>query len=97
MSLNIQHAESGNKGLFFIGTEAAPDAALTYTKAGDELLILDHTEVGDSLRGQGAGVAMVETAVAFARAHAKKIMPLCPFARSVFQKREDLRDVLRGG
>jgi predicted GNAT family acetyltransferase len=32
--------------------------------------------------------------VAWARAEQLKVIPLCPFARSVFQRDESLRDVL---
>ncbi len=69
-------------------------AEMTYSKAGEHLIIIDHTEVNDALRGTGAGKALVEQAVEWARANQIKIMPLCPFANSVFQKYANLRDVL---
>jgi uncharacterized protein len=67
---------------------------MTYSKAGADRIIIDHTEVGDELRGQGAGKQMVEKAVAYAREKKISIIPLCPFARSVFDKNPELRDVL---
>jgi len=67
---------------------------MTYSKAGDTKIIIDHTEVDDSLRGQGAGKTMVMEAVKFAREHEIKILPLCPFAKSVFDKNQDIRDVV---
>ena len=42
-------------------------AEMTYTWAGKDRIIIDHTEVDDDLRGQGVGLQMVEAAVSFAR------------------------------
>jgi predicted GNAT family acetyltransferase len=67
-------------------------AEMTYTMAGDKMII-DHTEVDDALRGTGAGRRLVESAVVWARAEHKTILPLCPFARSVFDKTPEYADV----
>ncbi|UFH31364.1 N-acetyltransferase [Chryseobacterium sp. C-71] len=67
---------------------------MTYTWAGEDRLIIDHTEVEDAYNGKGVGKEMLIKAVEFARENNKKIIPLCPFAKATFQKNEDLRDVL---
>jgi predicted GNAT family acetyltransferase len=56
---------------------------MTVSKAGGNILIIDSTEVDDALRGKNAGKQLVEAAVKHARAHNYKIIPLCPFAKSV--------------
>lgn len=94
MDLVVEHERDGHKGAFVIVVEGAAAARLTYTRAGDTTVILDHTEVSDVLRGQGAGKRLVEAAVAWARADGLTLIPLCPFARSVFDKEPGLRDVL---
>lgn len=66
---------------------------MTYSKAGSERIIIDHTEVSDEARGEGLGKMLVYEAVQYAREHGLNILPLCPFARSVFSKNPDLRDV----
>lgn len=86
---------NGHKGSFYIENDGERQAEMTYTMAGHETLIIDHTEVGDALRGKGAGLQLVKAAVAFARENNIKIIPLCPFAKSVFEKKEEIRDVLR--
>lgn len=91
----IQQEAHGAKGAFFIESEGERLAVMTYTRAGEHLVIIDHTEVDDRLRGTGAGKALVEQAVQWARGQQIKILPLCPFARSVFQKHAELRDVLQ--
>ena len=62
---------------------------MTYSVAGDDIVIIDHTEVDLSLRGTGAGQALVAAAVAWARDSSRRILPLCPFARSVFERTPD--------
>ncbi|MEO1451568.1 MAG: GNAT family N-acetyltransferase, partial [Bacteroidota bacterium] len=79
-AITVHLSESERKGHAYVGEEATPQAEMTYSKAGDTLLIIDHTEVGESLRGQGVGRLMLEQIVAMAREKQLKIMPLCPFA-----------------
>ncbi|MEP2668178.1 MAG: GNAT family N-acetyltransferase [Cyclobacteriaceae bacterium] len=90
--MEIQHKETETKGSFYIGEPVL--AEMTYSKAGDNLIIIDHTEVGEELKGKGVGLQLVKAAVEFARNKKIKILPLCPFAKSVFDKKEELRDVL---
>jgi predicted GNAT family acetyltransferase len=68
-------------------------AEMSYSMAGDKLII-DHTDVSDALRGTGTGGKLVAAAVEWARANRKQILPLCPFAKSVFDKKPEYRDVL---
>jgi uncharacterized protein len=68
-------------------------AEMTYTVAGSRVII-DHTQVDDALRGSGAGGKLVAAAVEWARAEKVMLMPLCPFARSVFDKTPAYADVL---
>ena len=91
--MNIQHEELGHRGAFFVDQDGRRLAQLTYTVAGSRV-ILDHTEVDDALRGTGAGRKLVSAAVDWARAGNRKLMPLCPFARSVFDKTAEFKDVL---
>lgn len=93
--MTIHHEDNGSKGRFYIGDAANPDGLMTYVWAGPETFIIDHTEVGDALKGQGAGKQLVMAAVEFARQKSVTIIPLCPFAKSVFQKVEEIRDVYK--
>ena len=89
----VGHEEQGHRGAFVIDKDGKRLAEMTYTVAGSRVII-DHTTVDDSLRGSGAGRELVRTAVEWARAEKRKLMPLCPFARSVFDKIPEYRDVL---
>ena len=90
----IQQEQTTSKGSFFIEENGERLAEMTYSRAAEHLIIIDHTDVSDKLRGQGVGKQLVEHAVEYARTHNIRIMPLCPFAKSVFQKHKELRDVL---
>ena len=90
----IQQKDNGHKGMFYVGEETEPLAEMTYTIAAANKMIIDHTEVSDELRGKNVGYQLVHTAVEYARANNIKIIPLCPFARSVFSKKPAFADVL---
>jgi len=90
----IEQEQNGHKGMFYIGDVTDPQAAMTYTMAAPDKMIIDHTEVSDALRGKNVGLQLVHFAVGYARTNNIKIIPLCPFARSVFKKKTEFEDVL---
>ena len=92
--LEIKHQDNGAKGEFFIGEDGQHLAEMTYAWAGEDKFIIDHTWVDDSLRGQNVGRQLVDQAVELARKKQVKILPLCPFAKSVFDKDKSIHDVL---
>lgn len=92
--MEILQEDNGRKGKFYILIDGIQQAEMTYTWAGTEKIIIDHTEVNEALKGQNAGKQMVMKAVEFARTNTLKIIPLCPFAYSVFKKTPEIRDVL---
>lgn len=94
MDIQIQHELNDNKGAFFIEQNGKRVGEMTYVKAGEDRIIIDHTGVGDELKGQGAGKKLVMAAVDMAREKGIKIIPLCPFAKSVFDKTPEIGDVL---
>lgn len=90
----ILHKLVGKKGLFYVEIDGNILAEMVYSMASPTKMIIEHTEVSDELRGKNAGYQLVRTAVDYARQHNLKIIPLCPFAKSVFDRKEDLKDVL---
>lgn len=92
--MEILQEDDGKKGSFYIMQDGKKAAEMTYVWAEKEKFIIDHTEVGDVLKGKGAGKELVNAAVVYARMHGFKILPLCPFAKSVFDKVAMYSDVL---
>lgn len=93
--MEVKLKESDNKGAAYIGDVAKPDATMTYSIVSEDILIIDHTEVSDFLRGQGAGRKLLDALVDKARKQNMKISPLCPYAKSVFDKVSTIRDTLK--
>jgi len=93
----IKQKQDGSKGSFYIEENGILLAEMTFSTTGTDLMIIDHTEVSDELRGKNVGYQLLHTAVEYARTNQLKILPLCPFAKSVFDKRgAEFADVLRG-
>ena len=90
----MRSQSSGSKGRYDATSPDGARAFMTYSRAGDTLVIIDHTEVPDTLRGQGYGAALVERAVQDAREAGRKIVPLCPFAAAQFRRHSEWHDVL---
>ena len=92
--MEVKQRDNGAKGAFYIEQDNAEVATLSYVWAGKDKIIIDETLVNDVLKGKGAGKLMVTKAVEFARTKGIKIIPLCPFAKSVFEKVKEFNDVL---
>lgn len=92
--MEILFQQDSTKGSFYIGGDGnEPLAELTFSMAGTDKMILDHTGVTDALRGKNAGAVMVAKAVEYARANNIRIIPLCPFARAQFDKHPEYNDI----
>ena len=92
--LNVIREDGESGGRYTVQLDGH-EAEMTYSRAGETRIIIDHTGVPDALRGRGVGEAMVEQAVVDARAEGIKIIPLCPFAKAVLAKRPDWSDVVQ--
>jgi len=94
IDITLEDSETGGRYVHRGADGTGPEAEMTFSKAGARMIIIDHTGVPDAYKGQGVGLALVEGAVADARAEGKTIVPLCPFAAAMFRKHPDWSDVL---
>lgn len=92
--MKIEHVNNGAKGYFRASENDIEAGRMTYSMAGTSMFIIDHTEVNPDFRGQNVGNQLVMEAVDFARRENLKVLPLCPFAKSVFDKTSSISDVL---
>jgi predicted GNAT family acetyltransferase len=92
--IEIKQTKEGNKGHFSAFDDSKVAGGIYYTMAGETRMILDHTEVNNDYRGQGIGKKILMKIVEYVRENNIKIIPLCPFTKSVFDKTESIRDVL---
>lgn len=93
-SADIRREERGASGGRWVAVVDGHEAEMTYSRASAVLIIIDHTEVPDELRGRGVGQALVLRAVEDARREGFRIIPLCPFAKAQFERHAEWRDTL---
>lgn len=91
---DVRREERGSSGGRWVTVLDGHEAEMTYSRASASLIIIDHTEVPDTLRGRGVGQALVLRAVEDARREGFRIIPLCPFAKAQFDRHAQWRDVL---
>ena len=94
MTHTVEHEEANAKGAFFMQVSGKRLAEMTYSRTNATMVIVDHTEVDESLSGQGIGRQLLDALVAWARQTGTKVLPLCPFAKAQFDKDASIRDVL---
>ncbi|WP_249869073.1 GNAT family N-acetyltransferase [Oceanobacillus saliphilus] len=83
--MEYQYTEEVNR--FVVKDEQDKEAGeVTFTRAGNHILIIDHTGVETAHRGQGLAEELVRKVVDKAKREELKIMPLCPFAKKEFEK-----------
>ncbi len=87
--------ESDTKGFSVAIENDKRIGMMTYSIAGPELIIIDHTDVEPAYKGKGVGRQMLQKIVEMARDKNILIIPLCPFAASMFKKSQDIKDVLK--
>ncbi|WOC06206.1 GNAT family N-acetyltransferase [Providencia sp. PROV024] len=68
-------------------------AEITFVYTGDELAIIDHTLVDESLKGQGIAKLLVAKVVERMRKERRKVIPLCPFAKAIFDRTPEYNDI----
>lgn len=90
----IKHDVKDGKGTFVALEEGNKVGEMTYSQAGAEKFIIDHTEVNPEEKGKGIGHVLLYKAVEHARDNNMKIVPLCPFAKASFDRDVNIRDVL---
>jgi len=92
--MTVQHKTDGRHGMFYVEEDGEIEAEMVYNFMPENKLIIEHTEVGESLKGQNIGIELVHAGVEYARHHGMKIIPLCPFAKKVLDKKVEWQDVL---
>lgn len=95
--VKIIREDQPTRGRYVATVDGVDDEAeLTFSRAGDKLIIADHTGVPDIFRGRGVGHALFLRLVGDARANGVKIVPLCPFVNAERQKYPEWADVFQG-
>tara|TARA_A100001391_G_scaffold64005_2_gene40028 strand:+ start:13901 stop:15199 length:1299 start_codon:yes stop_codon:yes gene_type:complete len=89
----VERLDGPSKGRYRLIIDGI-EAEMTYSRAGQGLIIIDHTEVPAALRGRKVGERLVRQAIEDARRDGVAIMPLCPFAKAQIGRHPEWQDVL---
>ncbi len=57
-------------------------------------ILFPHTEVPRAFEGKGVGSALVRTALDWARAEGKLVLPVCPFFAAYIRKHPEWHDIV---
>jgi predicted GNAT family acetyltransferase len=92
--MEIKNQNDARGGNFFIEDNDQQIGFMNYTFSGPHKMIIIHTEVDEAYEGKGVGMKLVKAGVEYAREHQMKILPLCPFAKKIFDITPAFADVL---
>lgn len=94
---NIEYNLFPNGLGFTADCDGAKIGEITFVRSGVDIFIIDRTNVIEGFRGGQVGLNLVRHVCDLARAQKRKIMPLCPFARAMFNRYSEFDDVRMNG
>jgi predicted GNAT family acetyltransferase len=83
-----------NDTLHRLELEVEGSIAFIEFKLSHGKLFLIHTEVPPALEGKGAGSAIVQKALQYAKDNNYKIVPICAFVQSYLKKHKEWSDIV---
>jgi predicted GNAT family acetyltransferase len=93
--MQVQREDHGRGGAVYVEQDGRRVGEQTFTlRDGGKVASIDHTEVDESLRGQGVARTLTLATVEWARRTGVKLRPVCPYAKAVIEHDKSLHDVL---
>ena len=83
-----------NENSIVYGDETRGLARITFPQVAPGVVDIDHTFVGEELRGQGMAGQLMEQCVAQLRASGRKARTSCSYAAKWFEKHPEEADLL---
>lgn len=93
MAHHVLHQHDPAGGLFYIESDGARVAELSYQQLDATHILIDHTEVDPVLRGQGVARQLLDAAVGWARSNGTRISATCSYVVVQFKRDSSLQDV----
>ncbi|BDA86731.1 N-acetyltransferase [Aureimonas sp. SA4125] len=90
--MHIRHEATETGGRFLVSD--VPGAELIYLHPRPRTIVIDHTFVPETRRGEGTGETLVAAAVDYARRMGLQVDPRCPFAQRKFARHADWQSLL---
>ena len=94
--MKITRKDTFDGGIFEVFNDKGVNIGeMTFVNDRDNIIIINHTGVRPEYEGLGIGKDLVMEGVKYAREHSLKIVPMCSFAKVIFQRYDDIKDVLK--
>lgn len=92
--MDFDHTKSEKRGLFEAKEEGRSAGEIIYSRAGENKIIIEHTEVDSEFQGKGVGKKLVGKVAEYARENNLKIVPECSYAKKVMERSSEFEDIL---
>jgi predicted GNAT family acetyltransferase len=89
----VNHKEE-NGGCFSASIDGREAGKLSYSTGPDGRIVIEHTVVRPEFKGKNAGKELVYAAIDFARSEKAKVVPVCRFAKMIFDRNPELQEML---
>ena len=90
----VEREETPSTGRYVVHLAEGAEGEMTYRKTGPNIITIDHTGVPRAFRGAGIAQMLVDKAIEDARAAGTKIVPLCSYVVTQFQRHPEWSDLL---
>ncbi len=94
MEIIFKHEDNSKSGKFIIYQDSKPAGEICYIWESENKFIINHTEVYEDFNGKGYAKQLAIKCIEYARKMNVKIIPQCIYVKSLFDKNQDIRDVL---
>jgi len=91
--LTVLREDGATRGRYVIKLAPGFEAEMTYRKADDGTITVDHTGVPPEYEGRGIAAKLVNKAVTDAREQGFKIMPVCSYVVAQFRRHPEWADL----
>lgn len=91
--LTIAREDGPTRGRYVIRLAPGFEAEMTFSKAADGNITIDHTGVPREYEGRGIAAKLVNRAIADAREQGFKITPVCSYVVAQFRRHAEWADL----
>lgn len=85
-SLVVQREDRATRGRYHIALAPGFEAEMTFSKAANGNITIDHTGVPSEFGGRGIAALLVNRAIADAQSEGFKITPVCSYVVAQFKR-----------
>jgi uncharacterized protein len=92
-NLTVEREDGATRGRYVIRLSPTAEAEMTFRKADNGTITIDHTGVPPEFEGRGIAAKLVNKAIADAREQGFKITPVCSYVVAQFRRHPEWADL----